>query len=56
MVLRDCALLFALLLALLLVFAGCEGQGTGGDGLVIRFKPVPECVAIGNPFPSLPHL
>jgi hypothetical protein len=47
-VLRALGPLFALLLAV----AGCEGQGTGGDGLIVRVKSVPECVAIGNPFPS----
>lgn len=45
---RSCGSFFALLLALI----GCEGQGTGGDGLIIRFKPEPGCVAIGNQFPS----
>jgi hypothetical protein len=32
--------------------SGCEGQGTGGDGLIIRVKSPSLCVAIGNPFPS----
>ncbi len=37
---------------ILSVLVGCEGQGTGGDGLIVRVKDVPNCVVIGNQFPS----
>ena len=40
------------LLLLALLLAGCEGEGTGGDGLVIRTQPTPACGAVGSPFPS----
>ena len=32
---------------------GCEGQGAGSDGLILRVKQAPaECVSAGGPFPS----
>jgi hypothetical protein len=31
---------------------GCEGKGSGGDGLIVRPEPTPECSSTGGFFPS----
>ena len=49
---RARLLAFAVVLPLLMGVLGCEGDGAGSDGLVIRVKSPPNCVAVGNPFPS----
>ncbi len=37
---------------LLLAFAGCEGNGTGGDGLIVRPDQTATCGSTGGFFPS----
>ena len=37
---------------ILIALAGCEGDGTGGDGLVIRPDPEGVCGSTGGFFPS----
>ena len=52
MIARISKTLQTLVLLIPIVIAGCEGDGTGGDGLIIRPDPEGVCGSAGGLFPS----